>query len=144
MSKLPSIKRIRAFLRPLASWGLLILAMISIINYAKITKNDWNAYMTVLDGVDDATRWENRFADLKSSIPADASVVGYVSADPQNVEFILTQYAIIPFILQHGTAPEWIIFNYQGKSIRLALEKLGLKDYSTESYGYGIYLVHKK
>jgi len=138
------MKRLRIILRILAAWSLLILALINIVNYARTTRDNWTWFINVNEKVDEVTRWENRFAQLKTHIPADTKVVGYIAGDSQKIEFDLTQYAIIPQVLRAGTAPAWIIANYNGKPIRQVLQKLGLNNYSLENYGYGLYLIHKK
>jgi hypothetical protein len=57
----------------------------------------------------------------------------------------LTQYTIIPLVLERGTAPDWIIANYPGKTIQLVLQKhLELEKYTVENFGYGLYLVHRR
>jgi hypothetical protein len=120
------------------------MAAASMINYAQETKVAWDTFVHV-GYVDDVTSWENRLAGLKSKIPFKEGRVGYISGDPQMVEFILTQYAILPLVLQGGTDTEWIIANYPGRPIHLILEKKFPADsYSVENYGYGLYLIHKK
>ena len=138
------MQRLRIMLRILAAWGLLILAVFNIISSAQTTWNNWNGFLQVNGGVDDVTRWENRLAQLKSDLPANAGVIGYISGDPQGIEFNLTQYAIIPLVLQRGINSEWIIVNYPDKAIHLILQKYGLENYAVEKYGYGLYLIHKK
>jgi hypothetical protein len=138
------MQRFKFILRILAACSLLVLALVNIGSYARITRDNWEGFMQVNGGVDDVTRWENRFAELKLKIPADAGVIGYISEDPTDSEFILTQYAIIPFVLRRGTTQKWIIANIQGKPIHQVLENLGLKNYSVENYGFGLYLIHKK
>jgi hypothetical protein len=138
------MKRLKIVLRSIASWGLLILALINIINYAQLTQNQWNWFFKVSKGVDDVTRWENRLTKLKSEIPDDSGVIGYISSDSQYIEYYLTQYAIIPHVLLRSTKPKWIIANYNGQPIQQALQKLGIKNYSVNNYGYGLYLIRKK
>lgn len=137
------MQRLGVIMRILIAWGLLILAAINILSNAQITQNTWNGFIQVNQGVDDVTRWENRFAQLKSDIPANASVIGYISGDPQDIEFNLTQYAIIPLVLRRGSNSEWIIVNYPSKAIHLVLQKHGLENYTVLKYGYGLYLIHK-
>ena len=138
------MKRLRIVSRSIASWGLLILALINIINYAQLTQNQWNWFFNASKGVDDVTRWENRLTNLKSEIPDDSGPVGYISSDSQYIEYYLTQYAIIPHVLLRGTKPKWIIANYNGTPIQQVLQNLGIKNYSVNDYGYGLYLIHKK
>jgi hypothetical protein len=136
--------RLRVVLQIIASWSLLILALINIISYAQLTQSHWNWFFNVSKGVDDVTRWENRLTKLKSQIPVDSGVVGYISSDSQYIEYYLTQYAIIPHVLLRSAKPKWIIANYNGKSIQQVLQNLGIKNYSLDDYGYGLYLIHKK
>jgi hypothetical protein len=137
------MKRFWFLLRIVAAWGLVFLAAVNIVNYAQALKVAWGSYV-YFESVDDVTRWENRLAELKSQIPPNVEV-GYISADPQGIEFYLTQYAIIPLVLQHGTTPDWIIANYPGKTIQIVLQKqLDTEKYAVENFGYGLYLVHKK
>lgn len=138
------MKRFRFLLRIVAACGLIFLSVVNIVHYAQALKVAWDSY-NYFGRVDDVTRWENRLAELKSQIPPNVDMVGYVSADPQGIEFYLTQYTIIPLVLQHGTAPDWIIANYPGKTIQIVMQKqLDTEKYAIENFGYGLYLVHKR
>jgi hypothetical protein len=138
------MKRVRFILRLAAVWALVLLSVNNLINYALDTKSVWDSFVHY-GNVDDITRWENRLAELKSHIPLNAGRVGYISSDPQGNEFVLTQYTIIPLVLERGTAPDWIIANYPDKSIQLILQKqLDLEKYAVDNFGYGLYLIHKK
>lgn len=139
-----AMKRLQFLLRIAAVWGLVVLAAVNIVNYAHDLKVAWGSFL-YFDGIDDITRWENRMAELKSHIPPNAGTVGYISSDPQWDEFILTQYTIIPLVLQRGIDHDWIIANYPDKSIQLVLNKqLDLEKYAVENFGYGLYLIHKR
>ena len=138
------MQRFMTILRILAACGLLLLALVNIGSYARLTQDNWEGFMRLNGGVDDVTRWESHFEELKLKIPANAGVIGYISEDPTDSEFILTQYAIIPFVLRRGTSQNWIIANVRGKPIHQVLENLKLKNYSVENYGFGLYLIHKK
>lgn len=138
------MRRIRFFLRLAAVWALVLLSVASLVNYALETESVRESFVHY-GSVDDVTRWENRLAGLKSRIPPNAGTVGYLSADPQLIEFYLTQYTLIPLVLQRGAAYDWIIANYPGKTIQVVLQKqLDLEKYSVENFGYGLYLIHKK
>jgi hypothetical protein len=138
------MKRVKFFLRLSAVWILVLLSVSSLVNYAQDTKVVWDSFVHY-GSVDDITRWENRLAALKSQIPLSAGRVGYISSDPQGNEFVLTQYTLIPLVLERGTAPDWIIANYPGKTIHRVLQnQLEIENYTVESYGYGLYLVHRK
>jgi len=130
--------------RSLAAWALVILAAVNILFNAPQLLGDWNVFIGVNKGVDDTTHWVNRFEQLKKDIPSNVRFVGYIAEDPQHVEFILTQYAIIPLVLQNGTGPEWIIANFPGQNIQSVLRNSGIEYDAIKDYGFGIYLVHKK
>jgi hypothetical protein len=95
--------------------------------------------------VDEVSRWESRLALLKAKIPPGVNRVGYVSEDHQYNEYNLTQYAIIPLVLERGQGPEWIIANDSGsgRNVRRLLngDTLG---YDIENFGFGLYLIHRK
>jgi hypothetical protein len=138
------MKRVRFLIRLMAVWALVFLSVVSIVKNAQEMQSVWGSFVHS-GGIDDVTRWENRLAELKSHIPLNAGRVGYISSDPQGNEFILTQYSIIPLVLEHGTAPDWIIANYSGKAIHQVLQnQLEVENYTVENYGYGLYLVHRK
>ena len=138
------MKRASFVLRLAVVWALVLLSINSIVNYTLGTKIVWDSFV-YYGKVDDITRWENRLAELKSHIPLNAGKVGYISSDPEGNEFVLTQYTIIPLVLERGTAPDWIIANYSGKDIHKVLQsQLEIEDYTVENYGYGLYLVHRK
>ena len=138
------MKQFRFHLRRLAAWGLIFLAMVTILNEVRVSREIWKSFRAS-GGVDYVTLWENRLTELKSQIPPDVTRVGYISSDPEHIEFYLTQYTLTPMVLEHGTAPDWIIANYAAKTIHLVLRKqLDLEQYAVDNFGYGLYLVHKR
>jgi hypothetical protein len=137
-------ERFLFLLRKFAAWGLIFLAVTTLVTEAKATRDVWNSFQA-FGGVDDVTRWENRLAELRTHIPSGVDRIGYLASDPEHIEFYLTQYIVIPAVLERGIAPDWIIVNYQGKSIQLVLKKqLDLDKYAVENFGYGLYLVHRR
>jgi len=134
----------KSLLRTLASWSLLILAIINLVQYARSINSELAWFFNSNNGIDDVTRWENRLEKLKNAIPSQVRTLGYISNDPQNIEFVLTQYTIIPRVLRRGIDPAWNIANYPGKAIHQALQKHGLTNYDLENFGFGLYLVHTK
>lgn len=137
------MKRIRFFLQLAAAWGLVFLAALSIVNYARATQISWDYSRVYFEGVDDVSRWVSRLAPLKAKIPPGVSRVGYVSEDSQYNEFYLTQYAIIPLVLEKGQGPEWLIANDSGRNA-LRLLNGETRNYDAESFGFGLYLIHRK
>jgi hypothetical protein len=138
------LKLFHFYARRLAAWGLIFLAMVSIVNEARISKDFWKSFLAS-GCVDSVSLWENRLAGLKSQIPQAVTRVGYISSDPEHIEFYLTQYTLIPIILERGTNPDWIIANYPAKTIHIVLRKqLDLEQYAVDNFGYGLYLVHKR
>jgi hypothetical protein len=119
-----------------------LCAAASLVNYAEQTKIAWDSFI-YFNRVDDVSRWVNRLAPLRAKIPPSVDRVGYVSEDPQYNEFYLTQYAIIPLVLERGQGPEWMIANDSDRNARRLLNGEVL-DYDTENFGFGLYLIHRK
>jgi len=105
----------------------------------------WNPVALGKDSVSD---WESRFVDLKRALPP-SGVAGYVSQDDigilanpidRNAEFALTQYTLVPHILQPGKNAPLVIGNFGGVELtgEQIAQKLGLT--LVRNYGWGIYL----
>ncbi len=68
---------------------------------------------------DHVANWENRFTPIKDLLPIQRGTLGYIADwdipgadfDPsdQDAEYILTQYALSPFVLVRGENHEWIV-----------------------------------
>ena len=139
------MKQFLFYLRIAAVWALVLFATASLVNYAGQTKIAWDSFVS-FNRVDDVSRWESRIAPIKAKIPPGVSRVGYVSEDPEGNEFILTQYALIPLVLKKGQDPEWMIgndANHSGKKILRLLDG-DTSEYDLESFGFGLYLIHRK
>jgi len=96
--------------------------------------------------------WDERISNLTSSVPFKRGFIGYISnadisgaafneADTSG-EYILTQYAVAPLILVHGTDQEWNILNLD----RVTYEtwyQTNADEFEVVGFGGGVYLVHK-
>jgi hypothetical protein len=139
------MKRFLFYLRIAAAWALVFCAAASLYGYAGQTKSAWESF-TYFKRVDDVSRWLDRLAPIKAKIPPEVKRVGYISEDRQDNEFNLTQYAIAPFILERGQGPDWMIANdseVAGRNVRRLLQGETL-EYDIESFGFGLYLIHRK
>lgn len=131
--------------------GMLVgfVLLTNLVYWGGVVKNRWDPAKLGNDSVSD---WESRFTDLKRSLPLDG-VVGYVSeediglpANPidRNAEFALTQYALAPRIVLHGTRMPFVIGNFGG--VELTGDEIARRLDLTliRNYGWGIYLFRGK
>lgn len=110
----------------------------------------WNSDFIADDMV---SHWDNRMAGLRADIPADVPIVGYVGdwdilpaeeyiyADTET-EYVLTQYALAPVIVQRGDEPEWIIVNLTPKAYEMWI-KTQPQNTIIVDYGKRIFLAHR-
>ena len=102
---------------------------------------------------DHVADWESRFAPVKEALPVQRGVVGYISDrdvpgasfDPsdQDAEYILTQYAFSPLILQRGVDHEWIVGSLSPQAYKLWLESR-VGEYADVKFKGNVYLFHRK
>ncbi len=96
--------------------------------------------------------WDERISNLIAPVPFKRGFIGYISnadipgaafdeADTSG-EYILTQYAIAPFILIRGTDQEWSILNLDPKSFEKWKQE-NLNDFEIVRSGGGLYLVRR-
>jgi hypothetical protein len=101
---------------------------------------------------DSVTDWEKRMKRVKSRLPENVAVVGYVAdwdlpgveTNPvdQDTEYVLSQYALAPIKVVPGLEAEWILGNFVTPDFRTWLDQ-SLSAYEMTEIGYGIYLVHR-
>lgn len=97
-------------------------------------------------------RWEKRIQPVRNHLPEDITLVGYVADwdipnseyNPidQDAEYVLTQYALAPIMVQPGLEQEWIIGNFLHPGFEEWLDQ-SLPSYEIKSLGFGIYLIHR-
>jgi len=95
--------------------------------------------------------WEKRLKPIPSLIPKTTTTLGYLAdwnipgveynLTDQDTEYVLTQYALAPLIVQPGLDHEWIIGNFSDANFRSWLDQNLLK-YEIKKIGFGIYLIH--
>jgi hypothetical protein len=98
------------------------------------------------------SNWDERISNLTAPIPFERGFTGYISnADipgaafdeaDTSAEYILTQYAVAPIILIHGTDQDWNIINLDPGTFETWYQA-NLNDFAVVGSGGGLYLVRK-
>jgi hypothetical protein len=137
-------------LRPRLQQILLVL-LTALSLYAGIQYFRWTFTAGKVD-FDHVAAWEARFEPVKQALPIRRGTLGYIADwdvpgagfDPsdQDAEYILTQYALSPFILVRGADHEWIV----GSLSPSAYEKwVKVREGRYEDYKFkgSVYLFHR-
>lgn len=114
------------------------------------TAQSWNSDFIADDMV---THWDKRMQPIRNDLPKGIKIIGYVGdwdilpADEyyyagEETEYILTQYALSPVIVQRGDQYEWVIANLTSKAYDIWI-KTEPADIKVVDYGLRIFLVHK-
>lgn len=137
--------------------NLRITAMIGLVAFAVFTAITSGLYARTRgsddsQSLDSVSKWEKRILPILNHVPEDVTIFGYVSdwdipgaaydAIDQDQEYVLTQYALAPRIVQPGLDHEWIIGNFVGSEFKAWLDE-NLSSYDLREIGYGIYLIHQ-
>jgi len=136
-------------LRIVAMIGIVIIAVLVSVQNAWATRTRTIAASQSTDSV---SKWEDRMARVLARVPEDVTVFGYV-ADwdlpnaqydmiDQDQEYVLTQYALAPRMVQPGLEHEWIIGNFITPDFEKWLDQ-NLSSYEMTDMGFGIYLIHR-
>lgn len=110
----------------------------------------FTAYRSFESGHDDVSIWSARMAELKADLPAAENVIGYlteidlpgVAFDPidNDEEFVMTQYDLAPFILEHGAGREYVVGNFGDPAISISAVEQQYNLELIKDYSMGIYL----
>lgn len=136
-------------LRQAAVIGLVGLSLFVAYRTTSSAMAAWNPEQPGNNPVD---RWEKRLQPVRNHLPEDITLVGY-AADwdipdsefnpiDQDAEYVLTQYAMAPIMVQPGLEQEWIIGNFLHPGFEAWLDR-SLPSYEIKSLGFGIYLIHR-
>ena len=97
-------------------------------------------------------RFEERLKNLRDLIPLEHGIIGYISNenidsveyDAANAsgEYVLSQYALSPLILDKGKYHEWNILNMTSNAYNLWNKQHG-SDFKVVGSGGGFYLVQR-
>jgi hypothetical protein len=138
--------KIRQLFQQLFTATIIVISGFSCINYFLTTFT----YGRV--DFDHVADWENRFADLHSTLPLQRGTVGYISdwdipdaifdISDQDAEFILTQYALSPFILVRGEEQEWIVGSLSPSAYKKWV-KIRKGEYEDIKFKGNVYLFHR-
>jgi len=111
----------------------------------------WQSGASLSDrSIDPVSDWENHLQPLRSDLSkTGAGTVGYIAdwdipnekynQDDQDVEFILTQFALVPSLVQRGANHTYVIGNLTEENLPKALKLFHLS--LQEEYGKNIYLL---
>jgi hypothetical protein len=102
---------------------------------------------------DDAVAdWVERFDPIKARLPFQRGVVGYISdAQVPGIEFnsadelgeyVLSQYALAPIILERGARREWCIANLSRQAYK-TWSSTNQSIFDVVWSGRGLYLLHR-
>ncbi len=86
---------------------LVLFTILSVATYARLAIG----LRTELARVDDVTRYERRFDDIRDHLPARGTV-GYHADNNASAEYYLTQYTLAPIIVAHTPDHPLVVGNY--------------------------------
>ena len=127
---------------------LLLISVYSSLSFLVQSIQAWNPRLITNDGVFD---WDARLSDLRTHLPSDVKIVGYVSdwdvlskynyADSET-EYVLTQYALAPVVVTRNGQEKWVVVNLKPGDFQtwVASQSPGIQ---VKEYGPGLYLVHQ-
>ncbi|GAB4483331.1 MAG: hypothetical protein OHK0031_06510 [Anaerolineales bacterium] len=102
-----------SLLRRFLPWLLLLMAL-------ALGLDGWLFPASPAPAEDYVSAWEKKMSAVASRLPADVTVVGYLSeadilpgpaAPDDYIEYYLTQYSLTPRLVQRGAASAWVIVN---------------------------------
>jgi hypothetical protein len=101
---------------------------------------------------DPVADWEKRFTLIKTQIPFERGVIGYISdsdvpgsnysAANDEGEYVLTQYVLAPIIIKRGTDQEWNIANLDRPAYDLWAKANGGR-FKVTAFKGGLYLLRR-
>lgn len=133
-------------------WIYLLFSLAALLNGAAAY---WLIPPPVLTRDAGVAAWESRLQPLKHALPADVRVVGYISdldllENPSQSEVFteidelpLTQYSLAPLLVRPGLDEEWLIGNFTRPEMKTYLDAQLPAGYEIQSFGFGIYLIHR-
>lgn len=141
--------QIQTRVRQAAVLGLVLFSLFVAYKNTSFARASWDPDQPNNNPVD---KWEKRVRPIRELLPKDVNLVGYV-ADwdipdsgynliDQDAEYVLTQYALAPIMVQPGLEQEWIIGNFIHPGYEVWLDR-SLPSYEIRSLGFGMYLIHR-
>lgn len=135
-------------IKKLAIVLFILISFYSSVTYLIANIQAWNPRLITNDGVYD---WDTRLSVLRSELPSDVKVVGYISDwditpdynYPNNeTEYVLTQYTMAPVVVARGGEHEWVIVNLAPKDFE-TWRATQPADIQVTKYPLGLFLVHR-
>src|SRR5512141_1776447 len=135
-------------IKKLAIVLFILISFYSSVTYLMANIQAWNPRLITNDGVYD---WDTRLSVLRSELPSDVKVVGYISDwditpdynYPNNeTEYVLTQYTMAPVVVARNGEHEWVIVNLSPKDFE-TWRATQPADIKVTKYPLGLFLVHR-
>lgn len=130
---------------------ILFFLLIALSLYSSARYFRWTFTAGKID-FDHVAAWEARFEPVKQALPLQRGTLGYIADwdvpgadfDPsdQDAEYILTQYAFSPFILERGADHEWIVGSLSPSAYEKWV-KVRAGQYEDFKFKGSVYLFHR-
>lgn len=133
--------------------GVAALILAALLSTIGILTTAFGSFRTFETGNDDVSIWTARLEELRANLPPEESILGYltesdvpgVTYDPidHDEEFVMTQYALAPFIVQHGTQPTYVIGNFANPAVTISAVESMFDLKLVKDYSMGIFLLKR-
>ncbi len=128
-----------------ALFVLVVVALFSNLSHFARTRDMAPSTAERPDGITD---WDNRLSRLRNDLPvfghvgyvADWDIPGQKGSSDLDMEYRLTQYALLPLVVERGSTDKFVIGNITVAQVDKTLETL-FNVYTLKHYGFGIYLM---
>jgi hypothetical protein len=118
--------------------GILVFLFCCLSSSARLVRNAPSPFALRADDI--AARSDNRFAPLKSVLPA-RGVIGYIgeSGNSGTADYYLAQYALAPLVIEHSPAHALVVgsFPHSTPEVPANLELV-------RNFGHGVLLLRGK
>jgi len=135
---------------PLALLAVILLAVASARSGALALRDTWRTFKA---GTSDfAVAYRDRIQPARPLLPARGTI-GYISDSNDEGEFYLTQYLLVPLILEKGQRPDLILINNHVNNHAASSPGTGANDYAilesadgskVYDFGNGIKLIDRR
>lgn len=112
----------------------------------------WNSTRNLDKGAEAIIRWETNLAPVKTTIPIQRGVIGYVAEWDiqgaeyeywdQMAEYLLTQYTLAPLIVKQGAVAEWNVAVLPATSMQVWQQEHKGK-FQVIPLKHNVYVLHK-
>jgi len=128
---------------------LQIILLMYLVSASAYSSFDYLNTMLSTQSFDAVNRkFEERAKNIGAKIPFSHGTIGYLSNENfestefDYIEYVLTQYALAPLILNRGVFHQWNILNISSEAYKIWSDKNG-SEYHLVSSGEGFYLIRR-